>query len=146
MSSESAPPGARHERPASAREKLVPVLLGVAWAAASIAAFAIGVAITGTSGPQRPGLPRWQEPGFGAVMVGLGALLLALAAGIAISLVRDRRRYGARYRQLRSLGYRVIPGAFRNDPWAAPIAVGFIVAPIAAGFIVLGLWLRHRYG
>ncbi len=114
------------------------MLLGVSWLAATIAAFVIGIALTGTSGPDRPGFPRWQEPGMGAVLVGCGALVLVFVAGAEISVVRDRRRHpNARYRPLRLSRYYTIPQALRHNLWAAPISVALIA---------VGLWLHHRYG
>jgi hypothetical protein len=102
-----------------------------------IAAFVIGVVMTGTSGPERPGLHRWQQPGMGAVLVGAGALMFVVAVGAEISLLRDRRRYSDA-RRPRSLGYRRIQQSLWHNLWTAPISVGVMVAT--------GLWLRHRYG
>lgn len=103
-----------------------------------IAAFVIGIALTGTSGPDRPDLPRWQQPGMGAVLVGGGALLLVITAGAVISLLRDRRRYrNATYLRLRSVRYRTNLQVLRGS---------LLSMSISACFIILGLWLRHSYG
>jgi hypothetical protein len=54
--------GARHARPSSPGARVVSVLLGVSWFAATIAAAAIGYNVTGVSGTARPGSPGWQQP------------------------------------------------------------------------------------
>jgi hypothetical protein len=117
---------------------MVSVLLGVSWLAASIAAFMIGYNVTGVSGTARPGAPRWQQPGTGALLVGASCAALAFIVGAEISLLRDRRRHpSARYRPLRLSRHYTIPEALRHNAWIS-------ILPVL--LIVLGLWLRHRYG
>jgi hypothetical protein len=133
---------ARHEQPTPIRARLVTVLLGVSWVVGVLMAFAIGFALTGGSGPERPGLPGWQQPGTGAAMVGGGAAILVFGAGAQINLLRYRGqlRHLGRYSQsriFRSLKYLTIPQALRHN---------LLMVPIAAALILVGLWLRHRYG
>ena len=130
--------GARHARPSSPRARLVSVLLGVAWVAAPIAAFAIGYNVTGVSGTARPGSHTWPQPGTGATLVGACCAYFAFAVGGEINLVREFRRHPRRrWRPLRSSRVWTIPEARRQNARTA-----ILVVP----GIALGLWLRHRYG
>jgi hypothetical protein len=130
--------GARHEQPSSPGARVKSALLGVSWFAATISAFLIGFGVTGVSGTARPGLPRWQQPGLGAGLVGISAALLAFLIGAQISLVRDRSRHpNARYRSLHGFRYHTIQQSLRHN-----VRMSLILVLLA----VLGLWLRHRYG
>ncbi len=126
-----------HERPYPTRRR---VLGMVGTVCCAVAAVAVGVAAgvaTGKHGTSHPGLPKLEQPGAGAVVVGLAAGLLAITAmSAAHAVYRQRRnpnaRFSTRYeRRLTAAQY------LRRLGFMAAILV-------AAG--CLGIWLRHRYG
>jgi hypothetical protein len=129
----------RHEGPRSRRGVAVSWLLGISWLACCAIAFVIGFGLTGVSAKAPPHHPlaRFQEPGFGAALVGTSAASLVLIIGAQISILRDRRRRpNARYYRR---GWTLTPAqALRRNARM----VALICLPMAAA----GLLLRHIYG
>jgi hypothetical protein len=100
------------------------------------AGIAAGVA-TGEQGTKNPGLPRLEQPGVGAFMVGMSTGLLALSAmRVAYVLHRRRRKPDATYSTRYGTG--LTAGQYLRQ-------VTF-VALCCAAMCCLGLWLRHQYG
>jgi hypothetical protein len=95
-----------------------------------------GVA-TGKHGTSNPGLPKLEQPGVGAVLVGTATALLVLVAMSGASAVRrHRRRPNATFSTRYEHGLTAAQYLRRQA----------VLAAILVAIACLGIWLRHRYG
>jgi hypothetical protein len=133
--------GPRHEVPRSRRVRLVSVLRVLLSIMVCIAAFVVGVVITGTTGGVRPDVPRWQQPGFGAIVVGSSFAILAVLACMLAASVRERRhQLNVRLPSLDMPWYSVLSSVVQR-----PVGLAMLLVVVLL-FIPIGFWLRHRYG
>jgi hypothetical protein len=105
-------------------------------AIAAIGVFA-GIA-TGEHGSYRPGVPRFEEPGAGAVYVGAGA------GGLAFLFLIVANQWW-QWRHGRNRGFRGLSSS-RYMTFTRSLGRIALVALIFVAMIGGGLWLRHRYG
>jgi hypothetical protein len=133
--------GPRHEVRRSRRTSVVSVLRVLLSIMVCIAAFVVGVVIAGTTGGVRPDAPRWQQPGFGAIVVGMSFGMLALLACMLAASIRERRhQLNARLSSLDMPWYSVLSSVVQR-----PVGLAMLLVVVLL-FILIGFWLRHRYG
>jgi hypothetical protein len=129
---------ARHGAPVSRRAFLVSWLLGLSWLAGIIVAFFVGFGVAEASVAPAHHAPGAQQAGLGPALVGMSAMILVIAAGANISVLRDRRRNPKAY--IGSHPWR------RNLPTSLALRQNARVALISVPIAALGLWLTHLYG
>jgi hypothetical protein len=98
----------------------------------------------GWVGSGSPRIQQSEEPGFGAILVGLSFAMLVAIAGILVTTFREQRhRLNVRLPDLGMPWYAVLASVVRR-----PRGLLFFTLLIAVTllFIPLGFWLRHRYG